>query len=1027
MLKNKINLRLRAITHRAVFCLCLFAVPSLAYSQVKTPVAQATVARSTPYPASTPQTRILHKPTTSESLLPFRSGEVIVKLRKPSTARQANQLANQKLNPQNISPNLSSVFEKLHVADVQEIGFAAPKAEQFMTPALANAFDFPASDEVIEAVRLKCSARRQRELSDALPQLPQGVLLLKLEKNPGAANNNANDQGQGVKEAVRLLQMQPEVEYAQPNYIYRASDQAPAPIVSTDPFASSSTNITKTIGASYAWPISQGQGITVAIVDTGVNRAHTDLDNNIWTNSSEIPGNCIDDDNNGFVDDVYGWSFSDDPTYGEIFLRGSHCPLPAPLVGDREIANETMDCNGHGTRTAGIVAAELNNGVAIAGVAPKAKIMPVKVLDDEGTTTTAVAVQGIWYAAANCADVINNSWDSSKSDNDPLLTSVSATVTALGTSMVFSAGNDGDSGSYHREVQLPGVISVASASSPTTIRSTSIHGHMVDLIAPGEQIRSTTTLSCGSPPWPAISDTALSTGTSIAAPHVSGTIALMLSKYPTLTPLEVRGILRSAATGRASPFRNPFLAGGGFDTLTSHGLLDARRSIAYSSAVNVSIAEPTDLSIFPQNQSQGLNIRGDAYAGNFAYYEIQMARSDFHPPQWELVSRAFEPVVNDILGTIDIRTLAAGRYLVRVVARDSDGYDFDDVRAFTIERPNVREVATIPDQSKTEGLFLSANWMVYPSAWAEGSTIMDGLELYSRTLNQSSKLAMPEGYTSFPPEEVTLIADRWIVWTGNGKNNNAQRVGSVAMYDLTTKTFSKVDEQFHNVRFLTAVDNRKVLWIRNRDDSSLLSDVYVAELDINPPRVTLLLAGAAQEGFEWPVVINKALLLVKQTRVSPPSEVYRSQIYIYDVTNPADRPTVAYTAPLTEFIRAFHGTNTEFAWVSENFSATTGLSTGETLRDFPIALAQVFTIGSSQGLTLHSPVVTSSSIYWIDAAAATEGYGTLLRYNFASGVTSRLAQTSLKKGEILRINGNSAAWHDTDAEHTRVKLLSTIN
>src|SRR5207248_7768408 len=112
---------------------------------------------------------------------------------------------------------------------------------------------------------------------------------------------------------------------------------------------------------------------------------HPDIAANVWTNSDEIPGNGIDDDHNGFVDDTRGWDFGN---------------------GD----NDPTDFFGHGTHVAGTIAAVGNNGVGVVGVAPKARIMPVKGFDDSGSGNSANLARAIIYAADNGADVLNNSW-----------------------------------------------------------------------------------------------------------------------------------------------------------------------------------------------------------------------------------------------------------------------------------------------------------------------------------------------------------------------------------------------------------------------------------------------------------------------------------------------------------------------------------------------------------------------------------------------------------------------------------------
>ncbi|HYW20212.1 MAG TPA: S8 family serine peptidase, partial [Nodularia sp. (in: cyanobacteria)] len=158
-----------------------------------------------------------------------------------------------------------------------------------------------------------------------------------------------------------------------------------------------------------------GRGIVIAILDTGVDYNHADLKDNIWTNPGETPGNGIDDDGNGYIDDAQGWSFGDN-------------------------SNNTIDVNGHGTHVAGTIAGA-NNGFGVTGIAYDAKIMPVKVLNDKGSGSSDSVADGIYYAVNNGADVINLSLGG----NFPNSTLEAAIEYASnkGTVVVMAAGNNG--------------------------------------------------------------------------------------------------------------------------------------------------------------------------------------------------------------------------------------------------------------------------------------------------------------------------------------------------------------------------------------------------------------------------------------------------------------------------------------------------------------------------------------------------------------------------------------------------------
>jgi subtilisin family serine protease len=135
------------------------------------------------------------------------------------------------------------------------------------------------------------------------------------------------------------------------------------------------------MGAERAWGLGRGGPITVAIVDSGVDMTHPDLVANLWTNPGEVPGNGVDDDGDGHVDDTHGWD----------------------VIGNDA---DPSDDNGHGTSIAGVVAARGDNGIGVAGVAWRARIMPVKVVDASASAPSAAIADGIRYAGAHGADIV---------------------------------------------------------------------------------------------------------------------------------------------------------------------------------------------------------------------------------------------------------------------------------------------------------------------------------------------------------------------------------------------------------------------------------------------------------------------------------------------------------------------------------------------------------------------------------------------------------------------------------------------
>ncbi|HBY73291.1 MAG TPA: hypothetical protein DEG44_01225, partial [Candidatus Kerfeldbacteria bacterium] len=218
-----------------------------------------------------------------------------------------------------------------------------------------------------------------------------------------------------VTEAIDYWAQQDDIEYAEPDGLYRVLGQETSWGWTTVKAGDAATTNSVT-----------GSGIIVAVVDTGADYAHEDLDANNWVNTAETAGNNIDDDANGYVDDYYGYDF-----IGSLYTS---------IDPD----NNPQDEHSHGTHVSGIIAAE-NNTVGVRGIAPSAQIMPVKVLDSSGYGFDSTIADGIRYAVDNGADVINLSLGSSMGTNtlkeaiDYAATNNVLVVAASGNSATFSS------------------------------------------------------------------------------------------------------------------------------------------------------------------------------------------------------------------------------------------------------------------------------------------------------------------------------------------------------------------------------------------------------------------------------------------------------------------------------------------------------------------------------------------------------------------------------------------------------------
>jgi len=278
----------------------------------------------------------------------------------------------------------------------------------------------------------------------------------------------------------------PNVEWIEPDYLAHSTE-----VIPNDPYFASQWALDK-IGATSAWDESTGSvSVSIAIVDSGVSFSHSDLASKLWVNPGEIPGNALDDDNNGYVDDVNGWDFVNND-------------------------NDPSDDHGHGTQVAGIAAAATDNDEGISGVCWECRIMPVKVMQTEVANYSDIAL-GILYAAQKGARIINVSLGG-YSDSATLHSAIRTAVDEYDAVVVAGVGNDNISTAFY-PAAYDEVLSVAGTNQDDIKTGISNFGSWVDITSPGETI--TTTFLGG--------DYGPVSGTSYAAPFASGTAALLIS------------------------------------------------------------------------------------------------------------------------------------------------------------------------------------------------------------------------------------------------------------------------------------------------------------------------------------------------------------------------------------------------------------------------------------------------------------------------------------------------------------------
>jgi len=343
-------------------------------------------------------------------------------------------------------------------------------------------------------------------------------------------------QGVTSNELMSALASKPGVQSVSPVHYYKAS------LEPNDPDFKLQKNYLDRIKVPEAWdkPVRGTLRPVIAVLDSGVDINNPDLKNNIWFNAWEVPGDGLDNDGNGFIDDQYGWDF----------VANNSDPLPKFDSGWTEVAMN------HGTIVAGVAAAAGNNSTGVAGVAWQARLMPIRVLNGKGVGDTVTVAKGINYAITNHADIINLSFVGSESD--PALEGAITRAYQAGILVVAAAGNEQQAGvDMDKQPQYPvcndglngenQVIGVAAVDDIDKRAEFSNYGsRCIDLAAPGVKIYSTEFVSKDNKKFQEYYGGFWS-GTSVAAPLVSGSLALLKAAYPRLSPSQLRDVLIASA------------------------------------------------------------------------------------------------------------------------------------------------------------------------------------------------------------------------------------------------------------------------------------------------------------------------------------------------------------------------------------------------------------------------------------------------------------------------------------------------
>ena len=430
----------------------------------------------------------------------------------------------------------------------------------------------------------------------------------------------------------------------EPNYVYQLADEPLFPDQwSLENTGQSGGKVDADIDVLDAWSWTTGAtDVVVAVLDTGIAFSHSDLAPNLWANPGEVGGNGLDDDGNGYVDDVRGWDAIDNDA-------------------------DPSDTHGHGTFVASMAVAALNDA-GMAGVAPGSSVMAIRVCDNNGCPLSSI-LTGLAYAMANGADVANMSFGGSFGLSTGFEDAVQANVDA-GIVIVAAAGNAGLDNDlipfYPASFGVDGLIAVAASDDDDLVSPFSNYGaKSVDLAAPGQDVLG------GSPP----DAFAVGSGTSFAAPHVTGAVALVKAIRPDLDPPEIAELILESVD-RFPAFSGRMVAG---------GRLNAGSALEQATApVAVAVATP-QTGILP--------------------FTVQLNGSQSFDPVGSIVSRSWKLPDGSVDNSSNTswRPRAPGNYKATLTVVDNDG---------------LRDTATvlINARLRSEGTFTDDNDSIFEGA-----------------------------------------------------------------------------------------------------------------------------------------------------------------------------------------------------------------------------------------------------------------------------------------------------------------------
>jgi subtilisin family serine protease len=642
-----------------------------------------------------------------------------------------------------------------------------------------------------------------------------------------------------TKEIIAALAADPNVEWAQP--VYKAELRGTPP---NDPYYSSSGNMgigdlrdmwgLPAMKVEQAWEKSKGSNVLVAVVDTGVDSGHPDLQGQV---EISLAYNATDQSSN---------------------------------------AN---DVHGHGTFIAGQIAAKGNNGIGIIGIAPESRIIPVKVFQDDLTSTWDNIADGIRYAVDAGASVINLSVGcSSACPRNPLAELAVQYAYDNGVVVVIAAGNSwANLDNYSPENTITKKPIIVGASTPSGMATYfSNWGQTLDVVAPGGGVEGGLILQDISPLYNILSlkaaktasdvcfgDSVAScivssidpsnplnsygyfrwTGTSFSAPMAAGVVALLRSNNPDLTPLQLRHALRTTAQdvdGYDVDTANIYYPG--FDIYSGEGVVDAALAINKSDFLNVDITEPASNSYIgvPFEGLGQIAVKGSAFGGNFESYSLKL-RPGGIGTTISIVEDESHAITNGILGNLP-GDLDYGRHQVILEAKDRFGKIYDNGTEFSLERPSE---SFVPEGGKGEPLEVVLSGSLI--AWKRArTTANDKYDIYVKDLVTNTTTALTNPLNSTGSIDGLAIDGQQLVWRETFADQTSQirvaTIGSNTIRNISVAPLLASDPEIsgNNVVFVAEPADRvsSVIYRANITDGSSPVIVKTSTNKQNDPSIS---------------------------------------------------------------------------------------------------------------------------------------------------------------------------------------------